>query len=111
MRKETVTLLLPEDLIKQAKDLAVEKGTTLSGLISDSLEQLLLVENTLKQTNKLNQDLLAADIDRAVNGDSNWPDENAKGMTSAQMLMDFLVNDYYGFDQSRSKKHPRRKSK
>ena len=87
MRKETVTLLLPEDLIKQAKDLAVEKGTTLSGLIIDSLEQLLLVETTLKQTARLNRDILEADIDRAVNGISSEPDEQEKGMTSAQMLM------------------------
>ena len=111
MRKETVTVLLPEDLIKQAKNLAVEKQTTLSSLISDSLEQLLLVEETLKQTAKLNKDLLEADIDRAVNGDSSWLNENQKGMTSAQMLMDFLINDFYGDMQPGSKNQSRRKSK
>ena len=111
MRKETVTLLLPEDLLRQAKDLAVEKGTSLSDLISDSLEQLLLVESTLKQTAKLNQDLLEADIDRAVNGLSSEPDDHEKGMTSAQMLMDFLINDYYGDMQPSAKSHPRRKAK
>ena len=111
MQKETVTLLLPEQLIKEAKALAAEKKTTLSSLISDSLEQLLLVETTLKQTARLNKDLLEADIDRAANGDSSLPDEKEKGMTSAQMLMDFLVNDYYGFDQSRPKKKSRPKSK
>jgi len=111
MRKETVTLLLPEDLIKQAKELAAEKGTSLSGLISDSLEQLLLVETTLKQTSKLNKDLLDAEIEKAVNGDSSGPDEPERGMTSAQMLMDFLINDYYGDMHPGSKSRPRRKSK
>lgn len=44
MERQNITLSLSRDLLKQAKHLAIEKGTSLSGLLSRYLEDLVWKE-------------------------------------------------------------------
>lgn len=44
MERQNITLSLSRDLLKHAKHLAIEKGTSLSGLLSRYLEDLVKKE-------------------------------------------------------------------
>lgn len=41
MKTQNVTLSLPKDLLRKAKRLAVERNSSLSGLLADALEELI----------------------------------------------------------------------
>jgi hypothetical protein len=52
MERQNVTLSLPKDVLKQAKHIAVDKGVSLSGLLTDCLEDLVRDTASYEQAKK-----------------------------------------------------------
>ncbi len=79
MEKQNVTLSLSKDLLKQAKHLAVEKGTSLSGLLSEFLEQLASDEKSYRLAAGRLKRRLKEGIDLGTKGRLNWKREDLHG--------------------------------
>ncbi len=76
MEHQNITLSLSKDLLKQAKHLAVEKGTSLSKLLGDYLEQLVLKENRYQQAADRIRKRLNDGIDLGTGGKRTWKRED-----------------------------------
>jgi len=76
MEHQNITLSLSKDLLKQAKHLAVEKGTSLSKLLGDYLEQLVLKENRYQQAADRIRKRLNNGIDLGTGGKRTWMRED-----------------------------------
>ena len=76
MEHQNITLSLSKDLLKQAKHLAVEKGTSLSKLLSDYLEQLVLKEDRYQQAADRIRKRLSDGIDLGTEGKRSWKRED-----------------------------------
>jgi len=52
MERQNITLSIPKKLLRHAKHIAVEKGTSLSGLLTGMLEELALREDIYDKAKK-----------------------------------------------------------
>ncbi len=52
MERHNVTVSLPHEILKQARHLAVERGTSLSGLLASCLEELVRNEPAYQQAKR-----------------------------------------------------------
>ena len=86
MEHQNITLSLSKDLLKQARHLAVEKGTSLSKLLSDYLEQLVLKENRYQQAADRIRKRLNDGIDLGTGGKCTWMREDLHERVQASML-------------------------
>jgi len=68
MDRQNVTLSLPTTLVKEARHLAVERGTSLSGLLSQLLEQLLADETARTRAEQRIAERLAHGFDLGTLG-------------------------------------------
>jgi hypothetical protein len=72
MSKRNITLSLPDDLLRQAKHLAVERGVSLSGLLAGFLEQLVVKDNAYQRSAKRMRARLKKGIDLGTGGQVTW---------------------------------------
>ena len=60
---QNVTLAIPKDILRKAKILAVQKNTSLSGLLSQTLADLVTHQEAYEQARQRNLALLESSFD------------------------------------------------
>ena len=69
---QNVTLAIPKDVLRKAKILAVQKNTSLSGLLTQTLADLVAHQEAYQQARKRNLSLLKSGLDLGTQGQIAW---------------------------------------
>lgn len=72
MERQNITLSIPRDLLRQAKHLAVERGTSLSGLLAEYLRRAVKEDLAYRQARKRLLHRLEHGYDLGTGGQSTW---------------------------------------
>ena len=75
MKRQNVTLSLPKEVLKQVKNLAAEKGTSVSGLLSKYLEQIVEQENLRQRASIRIEKRLSKGLNLGTKGKCSWQRE------------------------------------
>ena len=67
-KTQNVTLAIPKDILLKAKILAVRRNTSLSGLLSDTLAELVRSDESYEQARQRNRLLLKNGLDLGTQG-------------------------------------------
>lgn len=71
-KTQNVTLAIPKDVLRKAKILAVQKNTSLSGLLTQALVDLVAQQNAYEQGRQRNLALLQRGFDLDTQGQAPW---------------------------------------
>ncbi len=69
---QNVTLAIPKDILRKAKILAVQKNTSLSGLLTQTLVDLVTRQEEYDQARQRNLALLDSGFDMGTQGKIPW---------------------------------------
>lgn len=69
---QNVTLAIPKDVLRKAKILAVQKNTSLSGLLTQTLTNLVAQQEIYDQARQRNLALLKRGFDLGTQGRAAW---------------------------------------
>jgi len=69
---QNVTLAIPKDILRKAKILAVQKNTSLSGLLTQTLADLVAHQEAYEQARLRNLALLDRGLDLGTYGKITW---------------------------------------
>jgi hypothetical protein len=72
---QNVTLAIPKDILRKAKILAVQKNTSLSGLLTRTLVDLVVREEDYEQARRRNLAMLKNGFDFGTQGKITWKRE------------------------------------
>ncbi len=72
---QNVTLAIPKDILRKAKILAVQKNTSLSGLLAQTLTDLVAHQEAYEQARQRNLRLLNNGFDLSTQGKIQWKRE------------------------------------
>ena len=72
---QNVTLAIPKDLLRKAKILAVQKNTSLSGLLTQTLAEMVSREEGYEQARQRNLAALNQGFDLGTQGNITWQRE------------------------------------
>ncbi len=72
METQNVTLTLSKKILRKAKILAIKKNTSLSGLLTQTLEELVSHEEAFEQAKLRNLEMLRQGFDFSTHGQINW---------------------------------------
>ena len=75
MENQNVTLSIPKDILRRAKIIAIERETSLSGLLTQTLEELVAQTDLYNQARERQLALLAQGFNLAGQGQSAWSRE------------------------------------
>lgn len=67
-KMQNVTLAIPKDILRKAKILAVRRNTSLSGLLSDTLAEIVRSDESYEQARQRNRLLLKNGLDLGTQG-------------------------------------------
>ena len=73
---QNVTLAIPKNLLRKAKILAVQKNTSLSGLLTQTLADLVAHQEAYEQARQRNLALLKSGFDLDTQGQMPWKRED-----------------------------------
>jgi len=76
---QNVTLSLPRHILRKAKILAIQKNTSLSGLLAQTLSDLVTHQETFDQARQRSLDLLKSGLDLGTQGKAAWKREDLHG--------------------------------
>ena len=76
MEKQNVTLALPKDILKKAKILAIEKNTSLSGLLTQTLTEIVYQADAYPEAQKRHLALIQKGFDLGSSGQPDWSRED-----------------------------------
>ncbi len=71
-KTQNVTLAIPKDVLRKAKIMAVQKNTSLSGLLTQTLADLVAHQEAYEQARKRNLGLLKLGFDLGTQGQVPW---------------------------------------
>jgi hypothetical protein len=71
LKKQNITLSLSRELIKKAKHIAIDRNTSVSGLLSKMLEEIVEKDNSYKTASE-NQKKTMNKYDLGTNGAISW---------------------------------------
>ena len=71
-KTQNVTLAIPKDVLRKAKIMAVQKNTSLSGLLTQTLADLVAHQEAYEQARKRNLGLLKLGFDLSTQGQVPW---------------------------------------
>ena len=71
-KTQNVTLAIPKDVLRKAKILAVQKNTSLSGLLTQTLADLVAHQKAYEQARQRNLGLLKLGFDLGTQGQVPW---------------------------------------
>ena len=76
--KETqnITLALPKATLKRVRLIAVERGTSVSGLLAESLATLVREEDAYERARRRHAGMLDDGVDLGTSGTINWSRES-----------------------------------
>jgi hypothetical protein len=72
---QNITLAIPKDILRKAKILAIQKNTSLSGLLAQTLADLVARQEEYEQARQRNLTLLKSGFDLGTQGNSTWKRE------------------------------------
>ena len=72
MDRRNITLSLPEDVLIAARHLAVERGTSLSGMLADFLREMVDRDAARRRAQQRIEERLAAGLDLGTGGEIGW---------------------------------------
>ena len=72
---QNVTLAIPKSILRKAKILAVQKNTSLSALLTQTLADLVAHQETYQQARQRNLGLLKNGFDLGTHGQIPWKRE------------------------------------
>ncbi len=72
MEYQNITLSLPKDILLKAKHIAVEKRTSLSGLLARTLEDIVKKEDSYRKARQRHTAMLNSVSDLGTNGSISW---------------------------------------
>ena len=72
MEKQNVTLSIPKDLLRQAKHLAVDQGTSLSGLLVETLRERVRRSKERRRAAQRQRTLMRQGLDLGTRGKVTW---------------------------------------
>jgi len=72
---QNVTLAIPKDVLRKAKILAVQKNTSLSGLLTQTLTSLVAQQEAYEQARQRNLALLESGFNLGTQGQITWKRE------------------------------------
>jgi len=72
---QNVTLSIPKDILRKAKILAVQKNTSLSGLLTQTLADMVTHQEAYEQARQRNLTLLKGGFDLGTQGQIAWKRE------------------------------------
>jgi hypothetical protein len=73
---QNITLALPKDTLKRVRLIAVERGTSVSGLLAETLASLVEEEDSYEQAHRRYLALLETDFDLGTGGEITWSRES-----------------------------------
>ncbi len=73
---QNITLAIPKDVLRKAKILAIQKNTSLSALLSKTLEDLVAHQEAYEQARQRNLALLKNGYNLGTAGKTGWKREN-----------------------------------
>ena len=76
MERQNITLSIPKGTLKKAKHLAVAKDQSLSGLLTNYIEDLVRKEEQYEKGQRQQLKLMEAGIDFGLKGAVNWSRED-----------------------------------
>ena len=75
MDRSNVTVSLPDNLLREARHLAVDRGVSLSGLLAQLLEEHLETARGRREARDRQLQLLEKGLPLGTNGDIGWKRE------------------------------------
>jgi hypothetical protein len=75
MERQNITLSIPKETLKKAKHLAVAKDQSLSGLLTEFIEDLVRQEESYKQAERRQLVLMEEGIDFGLKENVDWSRE------------------------------------
>lgn len=75
METQNVTLAIPKDILRKAKIIAVQKNTSLSGLLTGALTDLVSHQEAYEQARQRNLEMLRHGFNLGTQGKINWTRE------------------------------------
>lgn len=69
---QNVTLAIPKNVLRKAKILAVQKNTSLSALLTQTLSELVAHQESYEQARRRNLVLLKKGFDLGTQGQTPW---------------------------------------
>ena len=76
---QNVTLAIPKDILRKAKIIAVQRNTSLSGLLTQTLTDLVANQEAFEQAKQRNLMLLKSGFDLGTHGQTSWKREDLHG--------------------------------
>lgn len=76
MEYQNITLSIPKDILRKAKHLAIEKNTSLSGLLSRYLEEIVFRDDAYKRAKASQIEIMAKGFDLIGRGKTSWSRED-----------------------------------
>jgi hypothetical protein len=73
---QNITLAIPKDVLRKAKILAVQKNTSLSALLTQTLTDLVAHQEAFEQARQRNLVLLKSGFDLGTQGQATWKRED-----------------------------------
>lgn len=74
-KTQNVTLSIPKDVLRKAKILAVQKNTSLSGLLTQTLTEIVSRQDNYDQARQRNLAILRKGFDMGTQGEASWKRE------------------------------------
>ena len=76
MENQNVTLSIPKNILKKAKILAIQRDTSLSGLLTQTLADLVAQQESYEQARQRNLETLKKGLDLGTQGKISWKRED-----------------------------------
>lgn len=74
-KTQNVTLAIPKELLRKAKIIAIQKNTSLSGLLTQTLTEMVSRQEMYEQARQHNLELLRQGFDFGTQGGLTWKRE------------------------------------
>jgi hypothetical protein len=74
-KTQNITLAIPKEILRKAKILAVQKNTSLSALLAQTLTDLVANQEAYEQARRRNLMLLDSGFDLGTHGEISWKRE------------------------------------
>lgn len=72
MEYQNVTISLPKEILRKAKHIAIDRQTSLSGLLVKTLEEIVYNEEAYQQAKFRQQSAMKKSMDLGVKGKVSW---------------------------------------
>jgi len=75
MEYQNVTISIPKDVLRKAKHLAIDRQTSLSGLLTKTLEEMVAQEDSYRKAKQRQMGQLKNGFDLGLRGKIGWTRE------------------------------------